>query len=214
MNRARAAGKPPAIVLALTLAIARLVEVVEKVAGHGVSASGRAARGLHHVFAGRDAARRRRLRHRNRTALPSLHNLNPRARLAPFRELGLHTVPIQSIRGTAVEGADQRGADFLPPPYLRTADWQARWQRIERAVADLVVLPPVKLVKLGGDYWVLDGHNRVAAALYHDQLSIDAEVVELRLPGFSTTPPADLAGVMDEGRRLRAALDGRRRRTP
>ena len=47
----------------------------------------------------------------------------------------------------------------------------------------LVALPPVDLVKFGDLYWVIDGHNRVAAALYNGQYDIDANVVEARMPG-------------------------------
>jgi hypothetical protein len=43
----------------------------------------------------------------------------------------------------------------------------------------MAVLPPIDVLRLQGRYWVLDGHNRVAAALYVGQLEIDANVIDL-----------------------------------
>ena len=160
---------------------------------------------------GSDAARVRRLRALNRQRLPSLYQAHPEARLAAMRELGLRTVAVSDIKGTAVEGSDQRGGDFLPLPQLRSRDWQQRWQRINRAVADLVVLPPVDLVKFGDEYWVVDGHNRVAAALYNDQVALDASVIERRPAGTrGSEPPSSLAAALEGSERLRSAARGHR----
>ena len=93
-------------------------------------------------------------------------------------------MPVDQILGTAVEGPPQRGGDFLPLKRRRSADWRGRWQRILSALERLEALPPVELIKFGDDYWVVDGHNRVAAALYIGQVELDAVVEELRLPGM------------------------------
>src|SRR5206468_4979535 len=113
--------------------------------------------------------------------LPVLWDVHPAALNAGRRDLGLVTVPLEQIRGTAVEGA-QRAGDFKPIPRLRGANWQGRWQRIKSAINRLESLPPVDLLKAGDDYWVVDGHNRVAAALELDQVALDASVQELLLP--------------------------------
>ena len=99
----------------------------------------------------------------------------------------LVAVPVDQIKGTAVEGPGQRGGDFLPLKDRRSDDWRSRWQRILGANERLEVLPPVELIKFGDDYWVVDGHNRVAAALYNGQMELDAVVEELRLPGMLRT---------------------------
>jgi hypothetical protein len=138
----------------------------------------------------------------------------PEARLASMRELGLRTVPVDEICGTAVEGPTQRGGDFLPLRDLRGQDWRARWQRIRVALDQLVTLPPVDLLKLGDCYWVVDGHNRVGAALYNGQLAIDANVVELRLPGQQSDIAAgNLAPFLDGSQDVRDAGSGRLTRT-
>jgi hypothetical protein len=59
--------------------------------------------------------------------------------------------------------------------------------RLEAAVDDQVTLPPVELVRAGGEYWVVDGHNRVALAKEHGQLWIDADITELDIPEPATT---------------------------
>ncbi|MDQ3870709.1 MAG: hypothetical protein M3301_03720, partial [Chloroflexota bacterium] len=128
--------------------------------------------------------------------------------------LGVQTVPLDSIRGTAVAGPVQRRGDFLPLPKLRGRNWEARWQRIRRAVERLEYLPPVDLIKYGDDYWVVDGHNRVAAALQAGAVAIDASVIELRRPGAGRSAKVgSLAPLAQQGRDLRAAGEGRLSRT-
>jgi hypothetical protein len=140
--------------------------------------------------------------------------LQPEARLAAMRELGLRTVPLEQIAGTAVEGPTQRGGDFLPLRELRGDDWRARWQRIRGALDRLETLPPVDLLKVGDRYWVVDGHNRVAAALYNGQLEIDADVTELRLPGQpSEVAVGNVAPFLEGSRDVREAGSGRLSRT-
>jgi hypothetical protein len=55
---------------------------------------------------------------------------------------------------------------------------EQRWKRIDRAFHTGEVLPPVSLYKVGGFYFVLDGHHRVSVAAYHGVMWIDAYVTE------------------------------------
>jgi len=161
-----------------------------------------------------DAARAGALRARGRQPLASLWEVHPDARHASPRELGLMTIPIDEIRGSAVEGSVQRGGDFLPLPKLRGSNWLGRWQRLRRAVERLEILPPIDVIKYADGYWVVDGHNRVAAALYAGQAAIDSAVVELRKHGARRAGRvAPLAPLLAEGRDLRAAGSGRLSRT-
>jgi hypothetical protein len=156
----------------------------------GVSAVGQIAGGARRLINERPGKRVRRIRQMGKEPLANLWELHPEARLATFRELAPRVVPVEQIAGTAVEGPVQRGGDFLPVRDRRGADWRARWQRILAGLDEMAVLPPVDLIKLGDSYWVIDGHNRVAAALYNGQYDIDANVVEARMPGV----PADRDG--------------------
>ncbi len=143
--------------------------------------------------------------------LASLYDLFPEARQASPHELGLRFVPIEEIRGTAVAGAAQRGGDFLPLKPFRGENWGARWQRIREASAQMKPLPPVDLIKYNGEYWVLDGHNRVAAALYARGVGLDAMVIELvALDGRTSERPGNLLSYLGERGELQAAAQGRR----
>jgi hypothetical protein len=94
------------------------------------------------------------------------------------RWIGLRAVLIECIRGTASTAAS-RAQDFRPLDGRAPADWQSRWSRLMTATSDQAILPPVQLLRAGGDYWVVDGHNRVAMAKEQGQLYIDAEITEL-----------------------------------
>jgi hypothetical protein len=162
----------------------------------------------------RAGARVRRVRRQGHQPLANMWAVHPEARLAAMRELGLRTIPVELIAGTAVEGPTQRGGDFLPLRELRGDDWRARWQRIRAALDRLAALPPVDLLKVGDSYWLLDGHNRVAAALYNGQLEIDANVTELRLPGQpSEVAVGNVAPFLEGSRDVREAGSGRLSRT-
>jgi hypothetical protein len=56
--------------------------------------------------------------------------------------------------------------------------------RIDRVFHRGETLPPVSLYKVGGFYFVLDGHHRVSVSRYHGVEWLDAEVTEFptRLP--------------------------------
>jgi hypothetical protein len=158
----------------------------------------------------RPPIRVRRLERRNRAPLANLWEVHPEARNARARELGLRSVPIDEVAGTAVAGPAQRGGDFRPLPRFRSGNWRGRWQRIRAAVDRLETLPPVDLLKYADRYWVTDGHNRVAAALYAGQVEIDAVVTALVAPGSTLTEqPASLAELAADSQALRAAASGR-----
>jgi hypothetical protein len=82
--------------------------------------------------------------------------------------------------------ASSRAHNFRPLRDREPADWEFRWSRLMSATFDQAVLPPVQLLRAGGDYWVVDGHNRVALARERGQLWIDADVTELDLGSGNT----------------------------
>lgn len=159
---------------------------------------------------GEAAGRQRRA---EREVLPSLFDRHPAATSAPRRRIGLRSIPLERVVGT-MRHPSQNTADFLPLPRLRGENWRARWQRITRATDRLAMLPPVELVQVGEDYYIVDGHNRVAAALQADGVEIDADVTQLLVPGLTQPGQATLdASSLIGADEVRQAARGRQSRT-
>jgi hypothetical protein len=158
-------------------------------------------------FEERPGARVRRVRRLSRMPLPYLYDVHPDARRRTPRELGVRTIEVADIAGTAVGPSRQRGGDFLPLKPFRSDNWAARWQRLGRAADTLATLPPIDVLRYDNSYWVLDGHNRVATALYRGQASIDADVTDLVDPAaHPTDPPESFASLVEDSRQIRAAV--------
>lgn len=155
---------------------------------------------------------------REHPVLPSLYDRYPHASTALRRPRGLQIVPMDRIVGTT-RHPSQNTADFLPLPGLRGRNWASRWQRIQRATDDLSMLPAVELMKVGDEYYVADGHNRVAAARQNGAVAIDADITELVLPGTTHTAgehddfTSDAQSILLGADELRQAAAGRQSRT-
>lgn len=91
--------------------------------------------------------------------------------------LGLVTVAVEKIIGTVSRNQDF-DRNFMP---LRTSTME-RWMRIVKARIQDEYLPPVELRKVGGAYFVVDGHHRISVAREQGQAYIDAYVTELEAP--------------------------------
>ena len=173
-----------------------------------VSLIGRAWRAWRRRGAGAAA-----LRQAERRVLPSIYDRYPEATRAPRRRIGLRSVPLDRVNGT-MRHPSQNTADFLPLPRLRGQNWRGRWQRINRATDRLVSLPPVDLVQVGDDYFVADGHNRVAAARQAGGVEIDADVTQLLLPGVTRRDRVTIdGGSLIGAEQVRLAGQGRHSRT-
>ncbi len=185
-------------------AAAHAAEPIVERLGQAVEDAGRS-------FSERPGMRVRRVRRMGAAPLQYLNTVHPEARAALPAQVGLRTIPVDEIAGTAVGGGDQRGGDFLPLRAFRGKNWAGRWQRLNRAQDDLAILPPIEVIKYDDRFWVVDGHNRVALALYHGQPEIDATITEL-VPrgGRRTEPIVSLAPTIGGSRALRTAGSGQR----
>jgi hypothetical protein len=184
-------------------AIGGAVDKVESAA----TAVGQAVEATAKRFDERPGSRVRRVRRQASEPLKLLYEEHPDTTSRTPRELGVQTIDVADIAGTAVGGPRQRGGDFLPLKAFRSPNWQARWQRLKKAADSLTILPPIDVLKHDDRYWVVDGHNRVAQALYGGQASIDADVTELVEPGRSrSAPPESFASLAEDSRELRAAV--------
>lgn len=173
--------------------------------------AGTFARRLRDAFVRRRSEAQQRASTRN--LLPSLYQRHPEAARAPQRRVGLRSVPLDAIVGT-MRQPSQNSSDFLPLPKLRGENWRGRWQRITRATDRLAVLPPVDLMQIGEEYYVADGHNRVAAARLNGAIEIDADVTQLLVPGVTRPEQRafDASSLYGAGE-VRQAASGRLTRT-
>jgi hypothetical protein len=97
--------------------------------------------------------------------------------LRPNAEIyrGMQTVSIDSIVGSEGRYRDFN-AFFLPKnEHMRT-----RWESVDKAHIQDVILPPIKLYKVGEVYFVRDGNHRVSVARSQGVQAIDAEVTEFK----------------------------------
>src|ERR687896_76902 len=91
---------------------------------------------------------------------------------------GTRTVLVSQIGGS-VGRCSEFDRDFMPAK----ASVEERWKRVDRAFHRGEELPPVSLYKVGGFYFVLDGHHRVSVASYHGIEWVDAEVTQFGAGG-------------------------------
>lgn len=87
---------------------------------------------------------------------------------------GMKVVPIKDIVGSEGRYRDFNKA-FLP----RKEHLRNRWVSVDKAHITDIILPPIKLYKIGDMYFVRDGNHRVSVAKAQKVYAIDAEVVEL-----------------------------------
>ncbi len=108
---------------------------------------------------------------------------------------GPRTVPVGQIGGSVGRCSEFDG-DFMPAK----ASVEERWKHVDRAFHRGAELPPVSLYKLGGFYFVLDGHHRVSVAHYHGVEWIDAYVTEFGAAGL-WSDPRDKDGPIDPSKK-------------
>jgi hypothetical protein len=122
------------------------------------------------------------------------HELEAGGGMAGRADAGLRAVEVRKIVGS-VGRAQTLRADFC---YRRGRAMTARFHRVGKAMQEGQALPPLELYRLTrperapgaapvSEYYVLDGHHRVAMARKLGQDFLDAHVVAYRLAG---TPEA------------------------
>jgi hypothetical protein len=123
------------------------------------------------------------------------HELQAGGGMAGRADAGLRTVDVRKVVGS-VGRAETLRSDFF---YRRGRAMTARFLRVGQAMQEGKTLPPLELYKLTrsphaahaaplSEYYVVDGHHRVAMARKLGQDFLDAHVVAYRLAG--TREPA------------------------
>jgi len=105
------------------------------------------------------------------------------------RYLGIKTVKIDEIVGS-VDRYKDFDKHFLP----KKTFLMQRWANIHKAFSADIILPLVKLYKVGNIYFVVDGNHRVSVAKKVGAKYIDAEVTEFitKIPVTRNMDPKDM----------------------
>jgi len=90
------------------------------------------------------------------------------------RKLGLQTIPLDTIVGTAEHRTDF-DRHFRPT----TGRVRERWEQLALAQRRGAAIPPIEVYRVGGLHFVSDGHHRVSIAIATGQRTIDADVTEI-----------------------------------
>ena len=91
------------------------------------------------------------------------------------RELGLQSIPLDSIVGT-VDRSREFDRRFRPT----TGRSRPRWQGIAEAQRRGQAMPPIAVYRIGDLHFVRDGHHRVSVARAQGRREIDAYVREVK----------------------------------
>lgn len=97
--------------------------------------------------------------------------------IKPINEtyVGMCTIPIEKI-----VGSEGRYHDFDNHFFPKSAFLKNRWEHVDEAALQDIVLPPIKVYEIAGLYFVRDGNHRVSVAKSRGTEFIDAEVVSLQ----------------------------------
>lgn len=108
---------------------------------------------------------------RERAALADLQVIRCSGRVRASHYTGLRSVPIVAVRGS-----EARSTDFDREFHPTSCRSYSRWTSIFKARLAGKPLPPVVLIKVGGEYYVRDGHHRISVASALGEQFIEAEV--------------------------------------
>ena len=101
------------------------------------------------------------------------------ARVGPYRTLdaGPRVIEVSRIRGT-VDKCGELDARFRLLGRRRDRGEHYRRRRLDRVNLAVTDLPPISVYLLSGEYYVIDGNRRVAAAMKQKLEYMDAHVTE------------------------------------
>src|SRR5438270_13386129 len=92
------------------------------------------------------------------------------------RDLGLRTIPLDSIVGSV----DRRRGEFDRQFRPTSTEVRGRWEGIATARRRGQAMPPIDVYRIGELHFVQDGHHRVSVARALGDTHIEAHVKEVR----------------------------------
>jgi hypothetical protein len=121
--------------------------------------------------------------------------------ILPFDEViaalgmrGQHAVGLQTIPLDAVVGTVDSRRDFDRRFRPTSSRVRERWERLALAQRRGASMPPIDVYRIGGLYFVKDGHHRVSIAISEGQKTIEAYVTDVVtiVPAEGIRGPSDL----------------------
>jgi hypothetical protein len=91
----------------------------------------------------------------------------------PSREAGIREIPLEQISATVEPSRAQQFDRWFRPNAKKV---RGRWERLWIAEQRGETLPPIRVIQIGCEYAVLDGHHRVSVARARGATTIDAVV--------------------------------------
>jgi len=142
-------------------------------------------RRLDHLKHARDTARR--------AAAPMLRRrelLSFDATLSGLQRVGQHYAGIRAIPVECIVGSLDRATDFDRDFRPRGRAQRERMDTLRRAFRHKE-LPVISVYELDGQYFISDGHHRVALAHERGMLEVDAEVIHIRTRSPHAAPQSE-----------------------
>ncbi len=123
---------------------------------------------------------------RNQVELLPFDEVRTRLPVKGQHYTGMREVPLDAIIGSVSRYNDFDRA-FLP----RQTHTRDRWENVDSAHLQDIILPPIEVYQIGDAYFVKDGNHRVSVARLKGQAYIDAYVIRLDVP-VDIEPDLDL----------------------
>lgn len=89
---------------------------------------------------------------------------------------------LQSVTLRSIVGTVNRDADFDDRFFPLNTRVEDRWVRLASMMLHQAVLPPIEVVALRGQYFVIDGHHRISVTYALRGESVDALVIATIAP--------------------------------
>jgi hypothetical protein len=140
---------------------------------------------------------------RNRVDLLPYDEVRTRLPVKGQHYVGMREVPLDAIIGSVSRYNDFDRA-FLP----RQTHTRERWENVDSAHLQDIILPPIEVYQIGDAFFVKDGNHRVSVARMKGQAYIDAYVIRLDVP-VEIEPDLDLNSLIlkqEEGEFLEKTL--------
>ena len=111
--------------------------------------------------------------------LPALENQVEHLNALNRKSLGVMTIPLKNIVGTATNGrANAFAANFMPL-LSPASEFARKWQTLEDSVVKDGVRQPVTALEYLNRFYLVEGNKRVSVSRYLDMDSIEADVTRV-----------------------------------